>query len=1068
MKDFVPAGFFAFRTPLLPFDELQSWSDGLAASSALSDLTSLEKALAQDRDDLRVRLHEILSRPEVREALFVASPHLDEAFDAWLREPETERGQGIERALVRYFMRMAGRSTPFGLCAGCSTGSLGDKTDLVLEERSNYQRHTRLGRDYLFALTEALRRDPALQKVFAYRPNSSLYRAAGRVRYVASRTKDKERSYHLVTVEEADYLIATLARAEEGATFDALANALVEDEVTLEEAEEYVNDLIASQILVADISLPLTGGELIRPLLKQLGQQAETQRIAEKIKQVLKDFAAMDAGGLGVSSARYRAVAHSLEDLPVSVELPRLFQVDMIKPAPKATLGNAVVTELSRGVELLHRLSSPVDHEELKRFRDAFFSRCESREVPLLEALDEEVGVGFGTGRETTPLLEGLHFSSPRDETAVWGVRERFLLRKLSEALQSGAHEIVLERNDLEKLTSPNPRPLPDAFAVASTIASPSEAALAQGDFRVVVDFVVGPSGAPLLGRFCHADAELRQHVERHLRAEEALQPNAVFAEIVHLPEGHFGNFICRSVLRDYEIPYLGCAGVPSSHQIAATDLTVSVRGDRITLRSRRLGCEIIPRMSNAHNYHLSGLGVYRFLCALQYQGVAQDLSWNWGLLTDAPFLPRVVTGRVVLSRAQWRLTKEELKQLADPHGSALFQAVQAWRAKRRLPRWIALADGDNRLPVDLDNILSIETFVHLVRNREEAVLIEMYPAPNELCVRGPEGRFVHELIVPFVRTSKAHDPPERNRLARAFPLAGSRAFPPGSEWLFAKLYTGTGTADRVLCEVVAPLVRKLIHSGAVDRWFFIRYGDPEWHLRVRFHGTPENLHAEVLPALQTAVSPLLDDGRLWRVQLDTYEREVERYGGPEAIELAEKLFHADSEAVLQLISMLEPGDEGLDQRWRLTMRGIEALLTDFGLGLDSKCALFQQTSGLAKEGHVDKRLKSELSEKFRKERKGLQDLLNPACDAVNLLSQGFDILRQRSEQITPIVAELNACEQAGRLLVSVKDFALSCAHMYANRLLRSVHREQELVIYDFLSRLCKSKSARERNRQAE
>jgi len=90
MKDFIPAGYFAFRTPLLPFDELQSWSDGLEASSVLTDLTSLEKALAQDREQLRARLHEILSRPEVREALFVASPHLDEAFDA-LSAPSSGR-----------------------------------------------------------------------------------------------------------------------------------------------------------------------------------------------------------------------------------------------------------------------------------------------------------------------------------------------------------------------------------------------------------------------------------------------------------------------------------------------------------------------------------------------------------------------------------------------------------------------------------------------------------------------------------------------------------------------------------------------------------------------------------------------------------------------------------------------------------------------------------------------------------------------------------------------------------------------------------------------------------------
>ncbi|MGB8475144.1 MAG: lantibiotic dehydratase [Candidatus Acidiferrum sp.] len=1067
VKDLVPAGFFVLRTPLLPFDELQSWSDGLAACSALSDLASLEKALAQDREHLRARLREILSRPEVREALFVASPHLDKMFDVWLCDPEGERGQGIERALVRYFMRMAGRSTPFGLCAGCSTGSLGDKTDLMLEELAKYQRHTRLGIDYLFALTETLGRDCALRRLFVYRPNSSLHRAAGRMRYVESRTKDKECSYHLVTAEDTDYLAATVTRAEKGATFETLASALADDEVSLEEAEEYIEELIESQILIPDIALPLTGCEPIHPLIDQLFRHPETARIAEGLSQARAELAAMDADGLGVSPARYRKVACALEDLPVTVDLQRLFQVDMMKPASKATLGSAVVAELSRGVELLHRLSSPVDHEEAKRFRDAFFNRYESREVPLLEALDEEVGVGFETGRETTPLLEGLHFSSPGNETAAWGARERFLLRKLSEAVQKGADEIVLTQDDLDGLASTSPPPLPDAFAVASKIVSRSEAALAQGDFRIALDSVNGPSGAPLLGRFCHADQELRQHVERHLRAEEALQPNAVFAEIVHLPEGHFGNFICRPALRGYEIPYLGCAGVSPSQQIAAADLTVSVRGDHIILRSQRLGCEIIPRMSCAHNYTLSGLGVYRFVCALQHQGVAQSLSWNWGALKDAPFLPRVVTGRLVLSCAQWRLSKKELKQFGQQHGAALFRAIKRWRSDRRIPRWIALADADNTLPVDLDNIISIETFVHLVRSREEATLIEMYPAPNELGAHGPEGRFVHELIVPFVRTYKSQEPPERNRPGNAFPLAASRTFPPGSEWLYAKLYTGTGMGDHVLREVVAPLVRKLIGSGAVDRWFFIRYGDPDWHLRLRFHGIPEKLHGELLPLLQTAVSPLLNDGRLWRIQLDTYEREVERYGGPEAIGLAEKIFHVDSEAVMQLISMFESGDQGLDQRWRLTMRGIDALLTDFGFDLDSKSALLQQSSkNFTKDQLPDKNLLSELSEKFRKERKSLEELLNPARDAKNPSLQGFDILRRRSEQIAPIIAELKACAQTGQLVVSFKDFVLSCAHMHANRLLRSAHREQELVIHDFLSRLYKSKAAQERNRR--
>jgi hypothetical protein len=50
-----------------------------------------------------------VSRADVQEALFVASSSLVRAMPMWRTQPDSVRGQRVERALVRYFAKMAGR-----------------------------------------------------------------------------------------------------------------------------------------------------------------------------------------------------------------------------------------------------------------------------------------------------------------------------------------------------------------------------------------------------------------------------------------------------------------------------------------------------------------------------------------------------------------------------------------------------------------------------------------------------------------------------------------------------------------------------------------------------------------------------------------------------------------------------------------------------------------------------------------------------------------------------------------------------------------------------------------------
>lgn len=1067
--EYVPAGFFVLRTPLLPFEEILSWNEGLGGGE---DSEDFEEILDERCRELRGRLRDLIDRREISEALYLASPSFYDSLAHWKETPENRRGQRTEESLVRYFMRMAGRCTPFGLFAGCSVGEVGEETRIRLRERGASRRFSRLDMDYVCALSDALSVNSEISSSLVYRTNSSLYHAAGRTRYIEAQQAKLGRFYKLVAVESSELLSAVLDEARTGATVEQLVEVLVglDPEIEREDCRDFVLELVESQLLISELSPVVTGADPVETLVGNLEKGSGSKKVVETLEFATKGLRSIDCCAFGEQIEAYPKIIEALEELPAPVDPARLFQVDLFKSVESATLGAKPIGEIVRGVEILRQMNSySPDRDPCVKFRDAFLNRYGDREVRLVEALDEESGIGFQKSdvpsAEGSPLLRGVGFPPVYGEARVsWSASQEIQLRKFIDACANGRDELVLEDPDLEKLKSGSSLPLPKAFVAMATLSAASEAAMRDGEFRVLLNFVSGPSGANLLGRFCHLDPSLEEGVREHLRAEEALDPDALFVEIVHLPEGRHGNIIYRPVLRSHEIVYMAKSGAALDRQIPITDLFVSVTNGRIMLRSARLGREILPRLTCAHNsHHQRNLGAYRFLNALQRQLVLGGASWDWGVIGSEPFLPRVVTGRLVLARAQWNLNQEEIAELCEHRGPRQVRDLQSWRHRRAVPRFVTMREGESGLPVDFDNLLSVRAFGNLLRKRPAVSLVEMFPGPEDLYVRGPEGRYLHELIVPFTARDRR---PEVLR-TRALPPEIERSdtvFIPGSRWLYVKLYTGTSTADEILRAVVAPVVRTATDAGILDGWFFVRLNDPNWHIRLRITGQAERLMTEVMPLLQRALQPHLDSGRVWRVQLDTYEREIDRYGPSPGIDLSERIFRADSETAITLLRMIE-GDSGAEARWQIVLLSTVCLLDDMEITGDARLEFVRQTHGMfAQEFRgEDAQLRAHLNSKYRSLRRTLDTVMNAERDPTSLVGQAWTALRARSAELVPIISELKEYVRTDRVPIALDDLARSYIHMSANRLLRSQARAQEFVIWDILLRHYKSVAARAR-----
>ena len=246
--------------------------------------------------------------------------------------------------------------------------------------------------------------------------------------------------------------------------------------------------------------------------------------MSERLDEVRKEIASIDAAGLGADPARYRADARQCGELPSPVELSRLFQVDMVKQAQEAVLGGSVLDEIGRGVGILRRLARPRRSEDLTRFREAFVLRYEGREISLVEALDEEVGIGYppasGAAADRAPLLKNLAFPDPSEETSPWGAWERFRWTR-SPTRRPGFDEIVLEERDVRS------GKIRCRFQPRSRSARrwpPRTRRRLRVGIFVSFGMDARPSGADCWADFAMPIRASRVR-QRHLRAEEALEP---------------------------------------------------------------------------------------------------------------------------------------------------------------------------------------------------------------------------------------------------------------------------------------------------------------------------------------------------------------------------------------------------------------------------------------------------------------------------------------------------------------------------------------------------------------
>lgn len=275
------------------------------------------------------------------------------------------------------------------------------------------------------------------------------------------------------------------------------------------------------------------------------------------------------------------------------------------------------------------------------------------------------------------------------------------------------------------------------------------------------------------------------------------------------------------------------------------------------------------------------------------------------------------------------------------------------------------------------------------------------------------------------------------------------RKFIIGDEWIYFKIYTGIKTADKILIETIDPLSHLLFNKKIIDKFFFIRYYDPEFHLRIRFK-ILDNKIGDLITIFNNSVKNLFDEGLIWKIQIDTYNRELERYGS-HLIENAESIFTIDSISTIKALNFIKEDD---NLRWLWGLASLDSYLNLFEYTLEDKILFIKLMKDFfSKEININHNLNRQLSLKYRNHKKEIENIL----DSNKLPNELKRILDLRTKKIISDVAII----KSNLSKIDYDNVVGSYLHMTINRLFRSKNRENEFAIYCMLSYYLESIKAR-------
>ena len=853
---FIPAPFFFLRAPRFALEDL---------------LNFLEK-----KDWMDAIFHLYDHDPLFQEAILIASPSLHES----LQKTQSKRTEPMAISLMNYFSRMATRTIPFGLFSFVGFGKWGKRT--LSFDLKKVQKRARPDMTWMYTWIQKIYEDETHFPTLSVRTNPLLRETQNR--YYLSYVRYKENSEKMGSEQFSIRKNKLFQALFELAKNPKSATQLVKDLDTLlpdlEQEKVYgvIRQLFNQQFLLPALIPSLLSLSPFEDLLSELS-------ISSIHSNILPKWITYRSNG------NKENLEILQKEMLAATSAKTFVQIDSFYHQGSLELPEEVGIEMGRAAELQWKLSTRLSRSNaLEKYHQKFIEQYgTSRTISLLELLDEESGLG---PLETNAVFMENGFSKH------W---QHWLYQKWQQCIQEGISEIEITEAIVDSIFAaskekpPSPEKALLSFDLFCKIIASSPEKIEQGDY--LLSFIQSTwQGGSSIGRFVDLLEEKEREELRHFfKKEEALEEKALFVELSFWPiTGHNANVCAHPCFRKMRIDLT--EKKRDSNHLSLEDIYVGATSERLYLTIKTGEFEIIPRIGNLLNPALAPLP-FQFMREISQMRFDLLYSASWGpLLKEAIFLPRIRFSKTILAPAQWNFFSSHFHRQSPTQIASQFQTLAS---RWKLPKTCFLVRNDQHLLIDWSHPAHLQEILAKLKKGDSLQFLEFLPSawiPSE------RGYHLSEIVIPFLKNpidqkKRPLSPPAYQPIPIETRL---KIF--GNEWIFMKLYLSEGKVSRFLVDQLLPLIETLHREVGITESFFLRYRDPESHIRFRIRIKNFEELSPLFAILKDYSQRWIQEGLVKDVSFNSYEREIERYGGIDLIEFAETLFCKDSISTLYLL----------------------------------------------------------------------------------------------------------------------------------------------------------------------